>query len=72
MTMLWKLRVKDFGGTWHVHRFAEPEAAYRHWTLYAMDGTVEAMSMWKRTNMVVTGETGEEVWVLVQSYNKGD
>lgn len=67
--MRWKLRVRDKRGNWHVHRFADAEAAYRHWTLYLTDGTVECLQMWKlQRNVVATGEAGEEVWALVQCW----
>ena len=71
--MRWKLRVRDLRGNWHVHRFADAEAAYRHWTLYINDGSVEALQMWKmQRKMVATGETGEEVWSLVQFWPEQD
>ena len=41
--MKFKLRVKDLGGNWHVHRFVTGEAAYRHWFLYILDGSVTDM-----------------------------
>lgn len=65
--MKWKLRVKDRRGNWHVHRFADAEAAYRHWTLYLYDGTVSELQMWKlQRNIAATGLAGEEVWTLIQ------
>ena len=71
--MKWKLRVKDMRGNWHVHRFADAEAAYRHWTLYQRDGTCERMEMWKLTrNVVATGLPGEEVWYPVQRWSNED
>lgn len=67
--MRWKLRVRDFRGNIHVHRFLDAEAAYRHWTCYHNDGICERLEMWKLTkNLVATGETGEEVWIRVQTW----
>ena len=71
--MRWKLRVKDFRGNTHVHRFLDAEAAYRHWTCYHNDGISERLEMWKLTkNLVATGETGEEVWIRVQTWPEED
>ena len=68
--MRWKLRVKDRRGNWHVHRFADAEAAYRHWWQYDLDGICEVLEVWQlRKKIVATGEPGEEVWFLVQRYN---
>lgn len=71
--MNWKLRIKDRCGNTHVHRFADAEAAYRHWTLYIHDGTITNMTMWKlMRNIGVTGIAGEEVWRLHASWPKED
>ena len=71
--MRWKLRVKDLRGNIHVHRFRDAEAAYRHWTCYQNDGICERLEMWKLTkNLVATGETGEEVWIRVQTWPEED
>lgn len=71
--MRWKLRVKDYLGTIHVHRFVDAEAAYRYWTGYLNDGVCERLEMWKLTkNLVATGEEGEEVWIRVQTWPEED
>ena len=71
--MRWKLRVKDFRGNIHVHRFRDAEAAYRHWTCYHNDGICERLEMWKLTkNLAATGEAGEEVWIRVQTWPEED
>ena len=70
--MKWKLRVKDKSGNWHRHRFADAEAAYRHWCQYRMDGICEELEMWRLTDIVATGQPGEEVWYLYQRWrNEG-
>ena len=71
--MKFKLRVKDLGGNWHVHRFVTGEAAYRHWFLYILDGSVTDMQMWKlQRDIAATGEVGEEVWYLSDRFMRED
>ena len=74
--MMFKMRVRDRNGNIHTHRFWYSESAYRHYMLYLLDidaGYYEWVEMWrKERNLVATGESGEEVWTMVQRYPNED
>nr|QJB19344.1 MAG: hypothetical protein [Microvirus sp.] len=72
--MKWKMKVRDLRGNIHTHRFSNAEAAWNHWVLYYRDVQEEYyewVEMWKKAeNLVVTGEEGEQVWILQMRFSK--
>ena len=69
--MRYKIIVRHHGGSVSRYEFPWQSNWADHFMLYKEDvskGFYRSVELWKRINLVVTGEPGERVWSLVERF----
>ena len=72
--MRYKIIVRHHGGSVSRYEFPWQSSWSDHYMLYKDEvskGFYRSVELWKRVNVVATGEPGEQVWQLVERFEDG-